>query len=95
MSFGGSFKLFYHGVSKRRNNVGKRRAYQQVELKRRSDRMRSKSTCVGSSVGRALAFGPQGHRFDSGHNQNCVDVRCEEKQGGILCGAYEGDKTER
>ena len=23
------------------------------------------------------------------------DVRCEEKQGGILCVAYEGDKTER
>ena len=73
--------------------------------------MRSKSTCVGSSVGRVLAFGPQGHRFDTRHNQNCVsyrvqhdilcvvlrsdDVRCEEKQGGILCGAYEGDKTER
>ena len=66
MSFGGFFKLFYHGVDEKRNGVGiilKEEYINRVEEKVR--RVISMSImCQGSSVGRALAFRPQGHRFD-------------------------------
>ena len=48
MCFRGGFKLFYHGVDVRSNGAynPKGRVYQQVQLKRRSQRVMSVSICV-------------------------------------------------
>ena len=47
MSFRERFKLFYHGMDVRSNGAGIiQRVYQQVQLKRRSQRVMSMSICV-------------------------------------------------